>query len=282
MRIERACADAWPAQVDEPLGGWRLRAAGGFTGRANSALALDDPGLPLPDALAAVCDFAHQHAIPPMLQAVQNSPVERELPRFGWRPCDDHAAGNDVAVLLGPAVPPDATVPPDAAGRPRGGGSPCAGRPPTTATAPATAATPGTGPADHRVEVLAEPTAGWWELTVGRPRPTDAERAVLTGGGPVGYGVATGPDGARAAVRGAVADGLLLVARLAVHSEHRRKGLARASMAAIGAWGRRHGAEACVLQVAADNAAALALYERLGFREHHRYRYWAPCEDRTL
>ncbi|MCP2255891.1 Acetyltransferase (GNAT) family protein [Prauserella aidingensis] len=258
MRIERACADAWPAQVNEPLGGWRLRAADGFTGRANSALALDDPGLPLPDALAAVCDFAHQHAIPPMLQAVQNSPVERELPRFGWRPCDDHAAGNDVAVLLGPTVPPDATAP------------------------PATAARPATGAADHRVDVLTEPTAGWWELTVGRPRPTDAERAVLTGGGPVGYGVATGPDGARAAVRGAVADGLLLVARLAVHPEHRRKGLARASMAAIGAWGRRHGAEACVLQVAADNAAALALYERLGFREHHRYRYWAPCEDRTL
>lgn len=268
-RIERACADAWPAQVDEPLGGWRLRAAGGFTGRANSALAVDDPGLPLSDALAAVCDFAHQHAISPMLQAVQNSPVERDLPRLGWRPCDGHAAGNDVAVLLGPAVPPDAAVPP--AVDPRD-----IGRPRTDETVP------DADPAGHRVEVLEEPTAGWWELTVGAPEPTDAARAVLTGGGPVGYGVVTGPGGTRAAVRGAVADGLLLVARLAVHPEHRRQGLARALMAAIGTWGVRHGAETCVLQVAADNTAAFALYEGLGFREHHRYRYWAPCEDRTL
>ncbi|GAA1246343.1 hypothetical protein GCM10009676_35570 [Prauserella halophila] len=82
-------------------------------------------------------------------------------------------------------------------------------------------------------------------------------------------------------MRGAVADGLLFVARLAVHPAYRRQGLARALMAAIGAWGERHGAAACVLQVAADNAAALALYARLGFREHHHYRYWAPCEDRT-
>ncbi|MBB3661882.1 ribosomal protein S18 acetylase RimI-like enzyme [Prauserella sediminis] len=268
MRIERACADAWPAQVDEPLGEWRLRAAGGFTGRANSALAVDDPGLPLPDALASVCDFAHQHAIPPMLQAVQNSPVERDLPRFGWRPCEDHAAGNDVAVLLGPAVP--------RGGDPRGGDPRGTGRPPTTE------ARPDAEPADHRVEVLAEPLPGWWELTIGRSGPTDAERAVLTGGDAVGYGLVHGPDGARAAVRGAVADGLLLVARLAVRPEHRRRGLARALMAAIGTWGGRHGASACVLQVAADNAGALALYDRLGFREHHRYRYWVPCEDRAL
>src|SRR5690606_38778635 len=47
-------------------------------------------------------------------------------------------AGGEVAVLLGPAVPP---VP-----------------------------VPG-----HRVEVRAEPTPGWWELTVGRQQPTDAE-----------------------------------------------------------------------------------------------------------
>ncbi|WP_253859927.1 GNAT family N-acetyltransferase [Prauserella alba] len=263
MRIERACADAWPAQVDEPLGEWRLRAAGGFTGRANSALAIDDPGLPLPDALAAVCDFAHQHAIPPMLQAVQNSPVERDLPRFGWRPCDDHAAGNDVAVLLGPAASPD-------------------GGPLGTGPALATEAAPDTEPADRHVEVLAEPLPGWWELTIGTTEPTGAERAVLTGGDAVGYGLVHGPDGARAAVRGAVADGLLLVARLTVRPGHRRQGLARALMAAIGTWGGRHGASRCVLQVAADNAGALALYNRLGFREHHRYRYWVPCEDRAL
>ena len=36
-------------------GGWLLRAAVGFTGRANSALATGDPGMPLADAVAEVC-----------------------------------------------------------------------------------------------------------------------------------------------------------------------------------------------------------------------------------
>lgn len=169
-RIENACADAWPAVVDEPLGGWRPQAAGGFTGRGNAALAVDDPGRALPDALAAVCDFAHQHASPPTLQ---DGPVERELPALGRRPCDEH---------------PRATTSEDCSAR--------------------------------------------------RPR-------------------------------------------CAVHPEQRGQGLARALRAAIGAWGERRAA-ACVLQVASDNAAAPALYERLEFREHHRYRYWTPCEDRTL
>jgi len=97
----------------------------------------------------------------------------------------------------------------------------------------------------------------------------------------VGYGLVTGPDGTRGAVRGALGGGLLFVARLAVRPQHRRTGLATALMAGIGTWGERHGAPACVLQVSADNTAALTLYERLGFREHHRYRYWAPCEDRA-
>ena len=52
--LERAAALHWQAPETEPLGEWRLRAAAGFTGRANSALPVGDPGLPLPEAVAAV------------------------------------------------------------------------------------------------------------------------------------------------------------------------------------------------------------------------------------
>jgi ribosomal protein S18 acetylase RimI-like enzyme len=65
---------------------------------------------------------------------------------------------------------------------------------------------------------------------------------------------------------------------LEVAPEHRRRGLALAVMAELLGWGAEQGATTAYLQVLGDNEPALALYERLGFREHHRYRYLAPPE----
>ena len=59
--LERACADAWPALVDERLGEWRLRAGGGFTVRANSTLVLGSPDRPVLAALLAATGFAERH-----------------------------------------------------------------------------------------------------------------------------------------------------------------------------------------------------------------------------
>ncbi|MCR5878040.1 GNAT family N-acetyltransferase [Phenylobacterium sp. J367] len=61
--------------------------------------------------------------------------------------------------------------------------------------------------------------------------------------------------------------GEMEVLTIAVDPQRRRRGLARALMtAALGA-AREAGAEACFLEVAADNAAAEALYRALGFRD---------------
>lgn len=59
--------------------------------------------------------------------------------------------------------------------------------------------------------------------------------------------------------------------------EVRRSGLGLAVVGALLDWGAAQGATTAYLQVLADNAPALALYDRLGFREHHRYRYLAPA-----
>src|SRR4051794_30912048 len=57
-QLEDVAADGWRPLEQDWLGargqGWRLRAAAGFTGRANSVLPLGDPGQPLPDAVDAV------------------------------------------------------------------------------------------------------------------------------------------------------------------------------------------------------------------------------------
>jgi len=42
--VERVAAEGWPAPDTAPLGDWLLRAAEGFSNRANSALAVGDPG----------------------------------------------------------------------------------------------------------------------------------------------------------------------------------------------------------------------------------------------
>ena len=65
--LERAAAQHWQAPETERLGDWLLRAAQGFTGRANSALPLGDPGVPLPAAVAAVQDWYRRRALPPMI-----------------------------------------------------------------------------------------------------------------------------------------------------------------------------------------------------------------------
>jgi N-acetylglutamate synthase len=247
------------------LGDWRLRWADGFTGRANSALAVGDPGRPIPEALRAVCDFAHDRGIQPMVQVIRDSPNERAIVAEGWFQATRHARGHEVVVLTSPLEDRSFHVKAPVPG----------GRFHVKA--------PVSGGRFH-VKVADEPVPGWWELTLGPGEDVPAARSVLTGG-KVGYAVAT-LEGVTAGVgRGALVDGWLHVGRLEVDPGFRRRGLASALMGALHTWGAEHGAGHAVLQVAEANSGALALYAGLGYAPHHRYRYWvaAPgsCEDST-
>jgi ribosomal-protein-alanine N-acetyltransferase len=53
---------------------------------------------------------------------------------------------------------------------------------------------------------------------------------------------------------------------IATHPDYRRKGLARAAIAAFESEARARSAATAHLEVAADNAAALALYDGAGYR----------------
>jgi ribosomal protein S18 acetylase RimI-like enzyme len=55
--------------------------------------------------------------------------------------------------------------------------------------------------------------------------------------------------------------------------QHRRQGYATALLCRILAWAQQAGATDAALQVQGDNAAAHALYARLGFREVYSYWY---------
>ncbi|HEX4723952.1 MAG TPA: GNAT family N-acetyltransferase [Pseudonocardiaceae bacterium] len=237
-QLERQCADAWPTLVDVRLGQWRLRAAGGFTGRANSALTTGDPGCPVIDALAEVRTFAEGNGIPPKAHVVIGAPLEPALAAAGWTVDEHHPGGAESVVLTGPL--------------------------------PA-------GPVPHDVTVPDTPPEDWWPLAVGSTEPTPAQRRVLGGARTTGFATARDADGRVIGIaRGAVVGDLLHIARLAVAPHARRRGVATGLLAALAEWGARHDTTRCALQVATHNTAAIALYGRLGCRPHHRYRYWVP------
>ena len=58
---------------------------------------------------------------------------------------------------------------------------------------------------------------------------------------------------------------------IAVDRRNGRRGVGRALMAACEDYAAAHGRRALRLEVRPDNAAAIALYERLGFRQFGRY-----------
>ncbi|MCP3798633.1 GNAT family N-acetyltransferase [Allokutzneria sp. A3M-2-11 16] len=234
--LEQLCARAWPAVAELRIGGWRARTAGGFTGRANSTLLLGSPDMPVPDALAKAAAFAREHGQPPRAHVITGSRWEPSLVAAGWR-LEVEYAGMPSLVQVGPL---DALVAP------------------------------------HRAEVRSTPWDAWWPLIVGRAAPTPAEHHVLTSADAVGYGAVTVDGSVLAVVRGAVVEDYLHFARLTVHPDARRRGLARDLLAGLATWAQSLGAQRYVLQVSENNAPAIRLYQTLGAHIHHGYCYWIP------
>ncbi|HWB38064.1 MAG TPA: GNAT family N-acetyltransferase [Rugosimonospora sp.] len=84
--LERIASAAWPAPHTARLGEWQLRAAGGWTGRANSALPLGDPGLPLDAALAEVAAWYAAQGLPARINVPLplRADLDRALDERGW------------------------------------------------------------------------------------------------------------------------------------------------------------------------------------------------------
>ncbi len=260
---ERRAVAGWPPVVAEPLGSWLLRAAGGFSARANSVLVLGDPGLPLEEALARVVGFYAEHRLPAWAQAVVGSPELAALESAGWVPARPGEADSRFQVasvaatarvlrrldVPAVAVRADLDTPPGSGDRP-----------------------------DHPWALTTSGTASACWLAVDARPDSDPEvaRAVLEGPPEVGFvSVTRAEDPGTVVAKGRVshARDWAGVTDVWVSPDHRRRGLALAVIGALLQWSAERGATTAYLQTRGDNPAALALYDRLGFRTHHEYRY---------
>jgi GNAT superfamily N-acetyltransferase len=233
--LERISFRSWRGLSHEPFGGWVLRAGGGFTGRANSVLVVGEPPAALPDAVAAVTRWYTERGLRPRAQVPLPGAeaADAAFAAAGW------TRDEDVLVLT----------------------TALAGRPEPSVP----------------VSIAPEPDDDWLVgyRYRGSALPAVARDVLLAADDPAFLTVRLDPSPAppAAVARGVVVDGWLVVTAVTVDEAYRRRGLATAVMASLGAWAADRGAHSCTLQVVATNAPALALYDRLGFTEHHRYHY---------
>ena len=91
----------WPGIVREPLGEWELRFEeekdDRLRKRANSCLAMGDPGVPLAEAAQKVVGFYRAHARTPMVQVEVGTDADRWFADAGWTVVE----GGDALFLLG-------------------------------------------------------------------------------------------------------------------------------------------------------------------------------------
>lgn len=239
--LERVAALGWRACEEERLGDWLLRAADGFTGRANSALVTGDPGVPLAEAIDRVRDWYVKRglsaliAVPYPADQPDAIALDRMLSAAGW------------AQRAGPA---------------------------TVMTAEAGDVTTAAGHPAVAVDIDAEPDEAWLARYHyrGQELPPVALRLLMSA---PWQAFASVRDGGQTLAVGRVAAGAGWAGLTAIEVDprHRRRGLGTAVSAALAAAAVAHGAHRLYLQVADGNEGARALYRRIGFTDHHGYHY---------
>jgi ribosomal protein S18 acetylase RimI-like enzyme len=244
--LERAAARHWQAPDTEPLGEWQLRAAAGFTGRANSALPLGDPGCPLPEAVTTVEEWYRRRDLRPMIvlpQGAGPAHLEDHLTERGWlpRPGPAFVMIADTESLSASQGDVELAPEPDAAflGLYRYRGQDL--------------------PPIARTLLMSAPWQAFGSIRRDRRAVAVGRVSVARQGNGTPLGVLTAVEVDRAC---------------------RRQGLGTAITAGLAAAAATRGARRILLQVETGNDPARALYLRCGFGDSHRYHYMmAPKGD---
>lgn len=236
--LARVASRAWRPVESERLGEWELRAASGFTRRANSVLPLGDPGMPLPAALEVVRRWYGDRGLPAYVQTSTGAEGAQELlcaelERLGW------VREVSAEMWIGALAP--------IADRDEGAGV-----------------------------VVARQADEAWLARYQRKGVSEVALKVLGSGPSVWFATVPGTEGAApAAIGRCVVDGRWAgFAAVEVDPALRRQGLATRVMAALARQALDEGASAAWLQVEAENTGARDMYAGMGFAAHHAYHHY--------
>ncbi len=238
LDLEAILARGWRAAETSSVGGWLLRASGGFTGRANSVLPLGPPDQPLDDALAEAHAWYSARDLPLKVQVPTNARrlLDAGLAERGW------PASPDVHIM--------------------------AARLHTVMSRPGPEAR-----SDVALELHPAPDDDWLARYRDGAGTAAAARGVLTRHERVMFAALRREGQVLAIGRGTVDADWLGVTAVEVDPAQRGQGLASAVMRALWRWGSAEGATRSHLEVSEENTAALAMYRQLGYWVHHDYRY---------
>ena len=233
LELDQICNLTWPATQELENSGWLMRAAGGVTNRANSVL-------PLAANLeaGALKDFAEKLSAAQEFYNKRNLPTIFQVALPAWQLLSEKLRSiGAIETLRGNTMVNDLS--------------------PSKQIVPA------------GFEILqSDQFSNEW-LAV---KPTPGIEKILSGCAAT-YLTMINNGKAIATCRIALAKGWSSITRVYVHQDFRGQGLGKAIMAAALEASFEQGATKALLQVEANNAIAIGVYESLGFNFHHEYSY---------
>ena len=233
IELEKLSDTTWPAAEIIDFGKWRLRISDGFTMRANSALPTGAGPIGEP---ALPLNDAVEHVI--KIYREKGLTPTFTLPLPIYQVLDDYLESQGWQVKVGAQfLIKDIDL------------------------------IENENSSQSNIEILDHPSQAWLGLQ------SDHGREKLMKRYPARYGVIKSGESVVAVGRIATLGTWAMATRLFVDPSHRGKGLAKQLMLHLMAAAKADGATKIGLQVDLENAAALALYDSMGFRSHHKYVY---------
>ncbi len=242
LEAETAALTAWPGLFTAFDGHWVWRAARGYSNRANSIQCLDPAdGADAPERIARFTELFARHGLPTVFKTspLTAPEIHATFRSLGW---ESFGASRVLRLSM----------------RAR------------------------EWPAHHHTALFAPTDPQWHEAQAAMSgysaATAETVRLILAAiacdsRGVLAYDEAGLPA---AAALACVSGGVAIFGNVVSSPAHRGKGFGRAVMAAALNWSRDAGATGATIQVAADNAVALALYASLGFGDGYDYGYFRP------